>query len=68
MSKDRKLQSSDVVWSTIEAVPDEVNSGLVEESGIFWSISSNGTIFCSGIGRTLAEAYYNMMEDFHRRR
>ena len=70
MSKDKTLQkqSGRLIWMGVETNPDEVTSGLVEESGTFWSISSNSTIFCRGVGRTIAEAYYNMMEDFHQRR
>ena len=68
MSKDRKLQSSDVIWSNLEAVPDETNNGRVQVSKLFWSVTAGCIIHYTGIGSTLREAMSIMVEEYHQRR
>ena len=65
---EKKTVNSRVLWMGVEAETDEVKSGRIQVSEMFWSKAAGCLIHCTGIGHTISEALYVMMEEYHQRR
>ena len=67
-NKTLQKQSGRLIWMGVEAETDEVNSGRIQVSEMFWSFTAGCLIHCTGIGHTISEALAVMMEEYHQRR
>jgi len=65
---EKKTVNNRVLWMGVEAETDEVNSGRIQVSEMFWSFTAGCLIHCTGIGHTISEALAVMMEEYHQRR
>ena len=65
---EKKTVNSKVLWMGVEAETDEVKSGRIQVSEMFWSFTAGCLIHCTGIGRTISEAMSVMMKEYHQRR
>ena len=65
---EKKTVNNRVLWMGVEAETDEVKSGRIQVSEMFWSKAAGCLIHCTGIGHTIGEALAVMMEEYHQRR
>ena len=65
---EKKIVNNRVLWMGVEAETDEEKRGRIQVSEMFLSKAAGCLIHCTGIGRTISEALYVMMEEYHQRR
>jgi len=65
---EKKTVNNRLLWMGVEAETDEVKSGRIQVSEMFWSFTAGCLIHCTGIGHTISEALSVMMKEYHQRR